>query len=285
MTELLNLLPKLPVSPEASVILVALLVSLAVALLAMLRNRRSLASDVEDSTDIGVIFESPSALLPHLLELRTRLVNSLFAVLIATFVSALITNQVLELLAAPIGGLAKLQVIRVTESIHVFFQVSITVGIILASPYVIAQLWIFIAAGLKPSERRWFYLLFPFALILFLCGVTFAYMVMLPVAVPFLVQFIGIHAQPTLEDYVGFVTTILLWVGLTFEMPMVIFLLAKAHIVSGPMLARGWRVAVLVITIASAVITPTPDPINWAIVAGPMMVLYLLSVLLAFIAR
>lgn len=285
MTDLLHMLPQLPISPEASLVIVALIISLAVAVFALLRNRRSLISPIDDGADIGVIFESPSALLPHLLELRTRLVNGLFAVLIATFVAALITNQVLAVLAEPIGGLEKLQVIRVTESIHVYFTVSITVGIILASPYVIAQLWIFIAAGLKPSERRWFYLLFPFALLLFLCGVAFAYIVMLPVAVPFLVQFIGIKALPTLEDYVSFVTTILLWVGLTFEMPLIMFLLAKAHIVSAGMLARGWRIAVLAITILAAVITPTPDPINMGIVAAPMFVLYLLSIILALFAR
>ena len=285
MANLLNLLPRLPISPEVGVISAALIVSLAVALIAMVRNRTSLVGSIDETGDLGVIFESPSALLPHLLELRTRLINSLFAVLIATFVAALITNQVLDLLAAPIGGLEKLQVIRVTESIHVYFEVSITVGIILASPYVIAQLWIFIAAGLKPSERRWFYLLFPFALLLFLCGVAFAYLVMLPAAIPFLIQFIGIRALPTLEDYVDFVTTILLWVGLTFEMPLIMFLLAKAHIVSAGMLARGWRVAVLAITILAAVITPTPDPFNMGLVAAPMLLLYVLSIILAFFAR
>lgn len=285
MLDFLQLLPQLPISPEASLIIVSLIISIAVALFAMIRNRQSLSSNVDEAADIGVIFESPASLMPHLLELRTRLVNSLFGVLIATAVSALITNQILDVLAAPIGGLSSLQVIRVTESIHVYFQISITVGIILASPYIISQLWIFIAAGLKPSERRWFYLLSPFAVILFLCGVGFAYIVMLPVAVPFLTHFIGITALPTLDDYVGFVTTILLWVGLTFEMPLVMFLLAKAHIVSAGMLARGWRVAVLVITIAAALITPTPDPINWAIVAGPMFILYMLSVILALLAR
>jgi sec-independent protein translocase protein TatC len=285
MFDFLNMLPRLPISTEASLVIVALIISIAVSLVALLRNRSSISSPIDEAADIGVIFESPSSLMPHLLELRTRLTNALIAVLIATSASALITEQVLEMMAAPIGGLHKLQVIRVTESIHVYFQVSVTVGIILASPYVISQIWIFIAAGLKPSERKWFYLLFPFALLLFLSGVTFAYMVMLPVAVPFLTQFIGITALPTLDDYVGFVTTILLWVGLTFEMPMIMFLLAKARIVNAGMLARGWRIAILGITILSAFITPTPDPINMGLVAAPMVVLYLLSIILALFAR
>lgn len=284
MVDILRFLPQLPIDPEAGLVISALILSLAIALIAILRNRKALTLPVDDAADLGVIFESPSALIPHLLELRTRLVNSLVAVMVGTLVAALITNQILDVLAAPIGGTKDLQVIRVTESIHVYFQISITVGIILASPYIISQLWIFIAAGLKPSERRWFYLLFPFALILFLCGVGFAYVVMLPVAVPFLTHFIGITALPTLDDYVGFVTTILLWIGVVFEMPLVMFLLAKAHIVSAGMLARQWRIAVVVITIVAAVITPTPDPINMGIVAAPMLVLYALSIILALFA-
>jgi sec-independent protein translocase protein TatC len=283
--DLLSRLPHFAVNPEAGVIISALIVSLAVAVLALIRNRRALTVPVDQGGDLGTIFEDPASLMPHLLELRTRLVNSLFAILVTTVIAALLTDRVLRLLAAPAGGLAFLQVIRVTEGIHVYFQIAITVGIILASPYIISQLWIFVAAGLKPAERRWFYLLFPFAIALFLCGVAFAYIVMLPVAVPFLTHFVGIAAIPTLDDYVNFVTTILLWVGITFEMPLVVFLLAKAHIVSAGMLARHWRIAVVVITIASAVITPTPDPINMGIVAAPMLVLYLLSVILALFAR
>jgi sec-independent protein translocase protein TatC len=145
-------------------------------------------------------------------------------------------------------------------------------------------LWIFIAAGLKPAERRWFYLLFPFALILFLSGVSFAYFVMLPAAIPFLTGFMSIRTIPTLDDYIGFVSTVLLWVGVSFEMPMAIFLLAKAKIVSAKMLIRYWRYAIVVIMIASAVITPTPDPVNMLLVAAPLFVLYLLSIVLALFA-
>ncbi len=285
MTNLLNALPHVAISTELGLVISALLISIAVASIALLRNRQTLRAPVEDGSDLGALFESPSSLLPHLLELRTRLANSLFAILVSTAISALITNTVLAVLAEPIGGLDKLQVIEVTESIHVYFQVSLTVGIILASPFIIAQLWIFIAAGLKPAERRWFYLLFPFAFILFLAGVSFAYFVMLPVAVPFLTGFIGIRTNPRLENYVGFVTSILLWVGVCFEMPLVVFLLAKAGVVTAGQLARYWRIAIVVISIVAAVVTPTPDPINMGIVAAPLLLLYALSIILALFAR
>lgn len=284
MSDLLSHLPVLPLSQEMAIVIASLLASLAVSFIAILRNRPSISSPVEDAGDLGVVFENPASIVPHLVELRTRLVNSLIGVAVATVVSALITEQVIQLLAVPIGGLQNIQVIRVTESFHVFFQVSLTVGIILASPFVIAQIWIFVAAGLKASERRWFYLLFPFALILFLSGVSFAYLIMLPAAVPFLTGFMGVHTIPTLDDYVGFVSTVLLWVGVSFEMPLVIFLLAKMRIVNARLLVKYWRYAVVIIMIAAAIITPTPDPVNMLLVAAPLLVLYLLSIILALFA-
>jgi sec-independent protein translocase protein TatC len=282
--DFLRLLPALPLSTEAAILLSTLIVSIAISIATLIFNRPVLTSPVNEDANLSVIFENPQGLIPHLLELRTRLLNSLIAILIGTLIATALTEQVLTLLAEPIGGMDALQAIRVTESISVFFRVAVTLGLILASPYVIAQIWIFIAAGLKPAERSIFYLLFPFAFILFLAGVVFAYYVMLPVAVPFLTTFMGIHALPTLEDYITFVTTVLLWVGVSFEMPMIIYLLARAKLVNARMLAQNWRIAVVAIAVLAAIITPTPDPINMGIVAAPLLVLYLLSIILAMFA-
>jgi sec-independent protein translocase protein TatC len=251
-----NWLAALPISPEGGILLALMLVSLLAAVVVLVRNWRALASPTDTGGDLGVIFENPSSIMPHIVEL-----------------------------AEPVGGLDAIQAIRVTEPFGIFFRVSITLGIILASPYVIAQLWVFTAVGLKPSERKIFYLLFPFAVILFVAGVAFAYLVMLPVAVPFLVNFMGINATPTLEDYLKFVTNALLWVGASFEMPLVTFVLAKAGIVNAKMLLQNWRIALVLIAVLAAVVTPTPDPINMGIVAGPLFVLYLLSIVMAFFAR
>jgi len=285
MSELLGLLPQLSISLDVRILLSALVVSIAVSVAALIRNRQSLRAPVDSVADLGAIFESPASLLPHLNELRIRVTSSLIAILAASVGAAFLAGTVLDVLAEPIGGLEKLQVIEVTESIRVYFLVSLTVGIILASPYVISQLWIFVAAGLKPEERRWFYLLFPFAIILFLTGVAFAFFVMLPVAVPFLTGFLGIRTVPRLQSYVEFVTGVLVWVGLSFEMPLIVYLLAKAKIITAGMLARGWRIAVVGIAILAAVITPTPDPINMGIVALPLLALYVLSIVLALFAR
>jgi sec-independent protein translocase protein TatC len=263
----------------------ALVISLAFGLIALLRNRRLISGPIDgDDGDLGAVFEDPSLLLPHFVELRTRVVNSLIAIGLAMVIGLALAQPTLLVLARPIGGLERLQAIRVTETLGVFFRVGLTLGIIFASPYVIAQLWIFVASGLKPGERRVFYLLFPFAIALFLSGVAFAYFVMLPVAVPFLATFMGVKTLPTLNEYVRFVTSALLWVGVSFEMPMAVFILAKVGLVNAGMLARNWRYAVVIIAVVAAIVTPTPDPVNMAIVMAPLSVLYLLSILLAALA-
>jgi sec-independent protein translocase protein TatC len=279
--------PHIPqiVSPEVGLMLSALVVSLAFGLIALLRNHRLISGPIDgDDSNLGAVFEDPSLLLPHFVELRTRIVQSLVAIGLAMVIGLTLAQPALFVLARPIGGLERLQAIRVTETLGVFFRVGLTLGIILASPYVIAQLWIFVASGLKPGERRVFYLLFPFAIALFLSGVAFAYFVMLPVAVPFLATFMGIKTLPTLSEYVKFVTSALLWVGVSFEMPMAVFVLAKVGLVNAGMLARNWRYAVVIIAVAAAIITPTPDPVNMAIVMAPLSVLYMLSILLAALA-
>lgn len=281
-------LDALPISLEALLVIVAFAASLLFAIGALVRNRRRMAEAdaAGEESDLGAIFENPGSILPHVVELRTRLINSAIALVVATVVATLLSEQILQLAARPLGpgGMDNLQAIQVTEPFGVFFRVALTIGVILAAPYIITQIWIFIAAGLKSSERRVFYLAVPFALILFLSGVMFAYFVMLPVAVPFLVNFMGVNATPTIESYIKFITTVLLWVGISFELPLIMFGLAKIGIVNAKMLAKNWRIAIVLIAVASAFITPTPDPINMGIVAAPLFVLYLLSIVLAMFA-
>jgi sec-independent protein translocase protein TatC len=163
--------------------------------------------------------------------------------------------------------------------------VALVSGAIMASPFVLSQLWIFIASGLKKSERRVFYFIMPMSVILFLSGVAFAYFVMLPVAVPFLLDVLGFTITPTPSDYLTFVTSVLLWMGVAFELPLVIFFLARLGIVNAGMLLRNWRIAIVAIAFVAAMVTPTVDPVNMAIVMAPLSVLYLLSIILAVFAR
>ncbi len=224
------------------------------------------------------------SLWQHVRELRGRLFKSLIALIVTTIISTMLGNRIIVLLAYPIGGIDKLSSIDVTENVTVFMKVSLLSGFILALPIIVYQIIAFIVPGLTPKERRSLYIALPSALVLFIAGVTFAFLVMLPVAIPFLVDFLGIPTQPRLSNYFSFVTSLLFWIGISFETPLLVYVLAKFHIVSAEVLIKQWRIAIVVIAIVAAVVTPTPDPINMGLLMIPLTFLYLLSVLLAKLA-
>jgi len=224
------------------------------------------------------------SLWEHLGELRARLLRALVALGLTTTISFSFGERLIEILARPIGGTDKLVSIEVTENIGVFMRVTLLAGFILALPYILYQIVAFVLPGLTPKERRWLFRAIPAATVLFLAGVLFAYFVMLPAALPFLISFIGIRTTPRLANYYEFVTDLLFWIGVSFETPLVVYLLAKLHILSPRALAQHWRVAVVIIAIVAAVVTPTPDPVNMTLLMLPLLALYGLSVLLAFLA-
>ncbi len=222
--------------------------------------------------------------LEHIEELRQRLFRALLGLLAGTLVSAIFTPRLLEWLARPVGGLENLEAIEVTENVGVFMQVALLSGVTIAMPFILYQLWRFVEPGLLARERRYVYLLVPLASGLFMSGAAFAYFVMLPTAVPFLIGFTGIPTRPRPANYVSFITNLMFWIGISFETPLLIFFLAKVRVVNYRMLAKNWRVALLLIAVLAAVVTPTPDPINMGLVMLPLTVLYGLSILLARIA-
>jgi sec-independent protein translocase protein TatC len=116
-------------------------------------------------------------------------------------------------------------------------------------------------------------------------GVTFTYFVMLKAAIPFLVGFLEVQTIPRLANYMGFVTNLMFWVGISFESPLVILILAKMKIVNACMLLKGWRIAIVASAVMAAVITPTTDPANMGLLMAPLMGLYLISIVLAFLVR
>ncbi len=226
----------------------------------------------------------PKSLLEHIEELRQRLLRALVALAVGVVISALFTNQLLEWLARPVGGLEKLEAIEVTENLGVFMQVALLGGVLLAMPVIVYQVWRFVTPGLYPHEKRYVYFLAPAATLLFVAGAAFAYFVMLPTAVPALLGFAPIPTRPRPANYISFVTNLMVWVGISFEMPLFIFFLAKVGLVSPRDLLRNWRVAVFLIALLAALVTPTGDPINMGLVMIPLVVLYGLSVLMAQVA-
>lgn len=221
----------------------------------------------------------------HLKELRKRLFYSVAALIVGVVVGFIFGDQLLEWVARPIGGLENLLSIQVTENISVYFRVTMLAGFIIALPFILIQIMLFISPGLTTKERKWVLWAIPIATLLFLGGAVFAYFVMLPTALPFLVEFPGPDVLPKWKDYVNFVTNLIFWIGLSFETPLVMYLLAKLGIIDAKGLAKQWRIAIIIIAVIAAVATPTPDPINMAILMAPLFGLYLLGILLAALAK
>ena len=222
--------------------------------------------------------------LEHLLELRQRLIKAVLALVIATVISLLFTRRFLALLTAPMGDSLP-QALSPTETIVTYFKVALIGGLVLAMPVIVYQLIRFLVPGLYPHERRYLYMIVPAASFLFASGVAFAYYVMLPAAIPFLLNFMGdiIRQQWSIEKYISLVTGLLFWVGVIFETPLIVAFLAYLGIVSPGLLWKNFRYAIVLIAIIAAVATPTPDPINMSLLMLPLILLYLLSIVLALL--
>ena len=226
-----------------------------------------------------------STIIEHLEELRDRLIKSAIAVTVTTLLSFVFAKQFLQLLVVPMGETPPVSS-SPTTNIVVFTKVALISGVALAMPVLVYQLIGFMAPGLTRREKRYLYLIVPGATLSFVVGIAFAYFVMLPMAIPFLKGFLGDIVQPNwfIDKYISFITSLLFWVGLSFETPLLIFFLAKLGIVTPAVLSSNRKYAVLVIAVLSAVITPTPDPFNMVLVMAPLILLYEIGILLAKLA-
>ena len=224
-------------------------------------------------------------LMDHLRELRTRLLWVVGALIGGTLISMLFVDPLLRFILQPLTALGTQPIaIGPTDTITVFFKVAFTSGAIIAMPVIVYHIIRFVAPGLYPHEKRNLLLTLPGVMVLFAIGASFAYFMLLPTAVGFLQSFLGdlIKQDWTIDRYISFVTRIVFWIGVAFEMPLIVAFLARAGIVSGPKLLGFWRQAVVIIAILAAAITPTVDPVNMSLVMAPLIVLYALSVGLAY---
>ena len=228
--------------------------------------------------------EIRQSLWDHVEDLRKHLLRSLLALTLAVGVSFIFTQPLIKYLALPVGGLDELKAIEVTESIGVFMKVALLSGLALSLPYIAFEFWLFAAPGLRPRSRSFGLIAIPLATLLFLCGMAFAYYVMMPAALPFLINFMGIQAQLRPASYFNFITGVMFWIGISFEFPLVIYALTAIGFINPKVLAEQWRLAIILIAVLAAAITPTVDPINMALVMGPMILLYFISIGLSKIA-
>ncbi len=173
-----------------------------------------------------------------------------------------------------------------TEFIGIAAKASLLVGMFAALPFVLYQIVMFVAPGLKSKERRYLYVLMPVTVLMFVVGSAFGYKVLFPPMIHFLLMFAGDLATPLIRigSFINLMLSLLFWMGIIFEMPVVLFFLAKIGVVSPEFLARNRRYAIVVAFILGAIITPTFDPINQTLVAGPIIVLYEVSIWLAKLA-
>lgn len=219
----------------------------------------------------------------HLNELRRRLMWAFLSLLIGTVLGLFFSEAILRYLVAPYAE--RLVVLGPTGSVVTFFRVSLMLGGIFAFPVILYQILMFILPGLHPNEKRILMLSLPPVMILFIGGVAFAWFILVPPAIGFLAGFQTDIFRPewTADQYIGFITALLFWMGVAFELPLVMFVLAVLGFVKAHSLIRHWRLAVVLSAVAAAIITPTVDPVNMTLVMGPLLALYVISIFLVMI--
>lgn len=258
------------------------------------RQRQTTHSEPEaPPTDVEQDNELRMTLWQHLEELRDRTIRAFLAIIVGTVLGALVAGQAFETLREPycqlvdIPDQCELIVLGPTGGIVAYFRVALMIGGVLAVPSVTYQILMFVLPGLTNKERRMVLLTLPAITILFLLGVAFAWFILMPPALGFLEGFQPTLFEPewTAELYINFVTSLLFWMGVAFETPLVFFLLSFLGIVGPRTLIRNWRVAIVVSAIAAALITPTVDPVNMFLVMGPLLVLYIISIFLVMLGQ
>lgn len=219
-------------------------------------------------------------LFDHLDELRRRLFIALGAWLVGASIAFSLRFVLLDWLKQPLPEGLTLHTFHLMEPLMVSISIAAFFGFVLAAPIVGAQVWGFVAPGLYPTERRWAVPFIFLTAAAFILGVFFARYVALPFSIPIIVGFLG-HEATMLLSTASYISTLLLFMGvfgLVFETPVLGFLLAKLGLVNSDFLVKYRRHAIVITTAAAAAITPTVDPVNLALVAVPILVLYEVSI-------
>lgn len=227
--------------------------------------------------------EGHLSILEHLNELRIRITWAAVSVLVTTIVGFFFAEEILQFLLTPYQG--ELQVLRPTEGIETFFKVALLIGVIIAMPMILYQLWLFIAPGLTKSERRYVYLFVPLTTALFGIGILFAWLVLVPAAVNFLSTFMPdiFNTDWTGQEYISFILAMLFWLGISFEMPVIAYFIARLGLIQANTLSEQWRFAVVGVAVLAAAITPSIDPITMLLTMAPLLILYVVSIGTAYI--
>lgn len=227
--------------------------------------------------------------LDHLEDLRKRVIWALISVIIGCIIAGFFINPLMELiLLNPAKAVhLDLQNLRPFGQPFLYFKVIFVVGLIISIPFILLQLWLFVAPGLYPNERKWIGSITIFTSFCFLVGVAFAYFVMIPAMLTFAASFGSETIKNIIDinEYFSFITIMLLASGLLFEMPMVAYILARVGIITPRFLSKYRRHAIVINLILAAILTPTTDPVSLMIFAIPLFALYELSIIITRFAK
>ena len=229
--------------------------------------------------------------LEHLDELRKRLVRICVGIGVGILLSFAFIERIFNFLLAPTRHVlppgVKIIYTQPGEAFGMYITVSMIAGAVIASPYVMYQVWMFIAPGLYSKEKRMAIPFVLFTTIGFIAGAAFNHYVAFPFLIRFFAQFNGTDLlfMPRLEDTFSLYTKMLIGMGVVFQMPTVVYFLAKMRLVTARFLWQHGKYAILIAYIIAAVVTPTGDPMNQTIFAAPMIVLYFLSIIIAFVVN
>lgn len=233
---------------------------------------------------LQMAFDEPASFLEHIGDLRKHLVRAFLALLLCAVIAFVFLSPLLEFISQPINGLDQLTAVDVTEPISVAMRVVLLAAFTAALPYIVFEIFLFIAPALSRRVRLISLISIPLVVVFFFGGMAFSYYLILPVGLPVLLNFLDISTQIRPSSYIKFATNLLFWIGALFEFPLLAYLLSVMGILSPQALIKNWRIAVVVSAVLAAVITPTIDPLNMMLVMVPLLLLYGLSILLSLLA-
>lgn len=232
--------------------------------------------------------EKGISIVEHLKELRRRLTISAIAAAAGFLVCYYYSERLYIILTAPLmpalpEGQKFLAFTGIVEPFFIYMKVGLAGGIVLASPVILYEVWAFVAPALYEEERRWFLPVVFSSFALFMAGVLFAYFVVFPFGFKYLMGYSNSGLRPfiSMGDYFSLVTKLMIAFGAVFQLPLAMLVLARLGIVSARQFLSWWRYAVVVIFVAAAVLTPTPDIFNQLLMAGPLILLYALGIIAA----
>lgn len=225
-------------------------------------------------------------LLEHLLALKDHLVRIAIAVIVSSAASFVLATRVFEWLLLPVADHQDKVIIMAntpTSAISMYVRIAFFSGAILAMPFIVYQVLLYVLPALTRKEKRTLFWIIPGATLFFLGGAAFAYFVMLPPSLSFLFRFWSeyIDQMWTVEEYLTFVTGLVFWVGVSFQTPLLMAFVARMGVVTSKQMLSIWQFALVGIAVIAALITPTADPLNMVLVMGPLVVLYFLGIFLA----